>query len=384
MAQRQWRSDDTDKWVYGFGSGVDGDLTISSNTTEAPIDSSCSGTATQTSLSATNASFASGQLILIHQSRGTGVGAWELNRIASYTAGTITLSHALMNTYTDSGASQAQVRVLKQYNNVTVNSGVTYTAKAWDKNVGGILAFFARGTTNIVGTVNAAEKGYLGGASSLGGNPTCGEGSLADQSYHDNSNGAIGTGGGCSFASGGGNAASGGGGGYVTQPNRGGSKYGDKGGYGGRTDGDVGLLELHFGGGGGGASAPNQAAAWGQVANGGGVVAIFSKNLAVSGSITTKGSNAKATVVETGVWGASTGGGAGGSVLLKCNTATLGTALVLATAGNGGDQGTGGSVGRIHLDYSGSYTGTTSPTINARSDVSLYDVIGGSFLYNLC
>ena len=59
-----------------FGDGSDGNLTISTNTTDTPIDSSCSGTSGTKSLSATNTSFTAGQIILIHQTRGTGVGAW--------------------------------------------------------------------------------------------------------------------------------------------------------------------------------------------------------------------------------------------------------------------------------------------------------------------
>ena len=132
-----------------FGTGEDGVLTISSNTTDSPIDSSCSGTSGTTSLSATNASFEAGQLILIHQSRGTGVGQWELNKISSYVAGTITTVLSLSYTYTDSGASQAQVLVVKQYSGITINSGKTLTAKAWDGNIGGILAYFCSGATTI-------------------------------------------------------------------------------------------------------------------------------------------------------------------------------------------------------------------------------------------
>jgi hypothetical protein len=69
--------------IEKYGDGSDGVLTISSNTSEAPTDSSCSGSSGATSLSATNASFAADQIILIHQSRGTGVGQWELNVISS-------------------------------------------------------------------------------------------------------------------------------------------------------------------------------------------------------------------------------------------------------------------------------------------------------------
>ena len=110
---RQFRSDDTSKWTYGFGNGTDGDLTISTDTTEAPIDSTCSGTAGQFSLTATNASFASGQAILIHKTRGlttTSAGAWELNYIASYSTGAISTVYPLQFTYQDSGADQSQVR----------------------------------------------------------------------------------------------------------------------------------------------------------------------------------------------------------------------------------------------------------------------------------
>src|SRR3990167_8129530 len=68
-----------------FGDGSDGALTISVDTTEAPTDSAATGTVATYSLSATNASFATGQRIMIHQSRGTNAGVWEKNEIAGYT-----------------------------------------------------------------------------------------------------------------------------------------------------------------------------------------------------------------------------------------------------------------------------------------------------------
>ena len=131
---RQFKSTDTNKWIYYFGTGVDGDLTISSDATDSPIDSTCSGTAGTNSLTATNASFSSGQAIIIHKSRGNTTvtcGEWELNWISSYVSGTITTLFPLQFSYNDSGADQSQVRVLKQYRNVTINAGVTYTAKSW-------------------------------------------------------------------------------------------------------------------------------------------------------------------------------------------------------------------------------------------------------------
>jgi hypothetical protein len=64
-----------------FGDGSDGSLTISVDTTEAPIDSACTGTERNYSLTATNVSFALGQVILIHQTQGTNAGQNERNVI---------------------------------------------------------------------------------------------------------------------------------------------------------------------------------------------------------------------------------------------------------------------------------------------------------------
>src|SRR3990167_3308618 len=152
--------------VYGisgyFGDGSDGTLTISSNTTEAPIDSTASGTSGAYTLTATNASFATDQEVLIHQSRGTGAGTWQRNRITGYTAGTITLQNALNFSY----ATGAQVRVLKEYTTVTINTGITYTTKAWNGTVGGIIGFICSGTVTVTGTITA--NGGNGGSTTSG------------------------------------------------------------------------------------------------------------------------------------------------------------------------------------------------------------------------
>ncbi len=142
-----------------FGDGSDGALTISTNTTEAPIDSAASGTAGTTSLTATNASFAADQKIGIYEMQGSNADTVQYTTIASYTAGTITTVDTL-----DISFSSAQVRVLKQYTNVTINSGKTYTAKAWDGTVGGILGFYANGTLTITGNITGSGKGFRGGA----------------------------------------------------------------------------------------------------------------------------------------------------------------------------------------------------------------------------
>lgn len=353
-----------------FGDGSDGAKTVSSNETEAPIDSACTGTSGAFSLSATNVSFASGQVILIHQTQGSGAGTYQRNKIIGYTAGTITLETALNATYT----TGAQVRVMKQYTDVTVNSGITWTAKAWDGTVGGILAFLANGTVTITGSISSSGCGFVGGAGgkySLGveANEAGYQGEGEEDGTEIRSRTANGIGGGGSLQ----DDITGGGGGHTTA-GQGNDANGGRAGEIGSDTAD--LTAMHFGGGGGGgiASSSSSASAGGSGGNGGGIVFISGTTITVSGSIIANGSNGSNGSGTNNVSGG--GGGAGGSVLLKAQTATLGSSLITASAGSGGTNTSGGtsysgSVGRIHLDYYTSYTGDTTPTLDAAQDNTL-------------
>jgi hypothetical protein len=375
MSQRQFRSDDTSKWIYGYGDGSDGVLSISADTTEAPIDSACTGTATQTTLSATNAGFATaGQILLIIQSRGTGTGLWELNTISSYVAGTITLGSALINSY----GTGAQVRVLKQYSSVTVDNTKTYTAKAWDGTVGGIIGWFCSGTTTITGTVLADGKGYRGGGGAdLGSIGYRGEGTAGDNGTQQVT--ANGNGGGAGDGdNGAGYGAGGGGGGNIANGTVGTAEgTATPGAYGGSAS-NASLTTLIFGGGGGGGSRSGSGSAQ-TGGTGGGIIFVASLTITVTGKFTSIGTAGVASGDAGG------GGGAGGSVLLKCINGTLSTTSV-ATAGAGGSAGGAGgagSAGAFHIDYLVSETGTTNPTLNATQDGELDYMGGGAFIYNL-
>ena len=348
-----------------FGSGTDGSLTISSDTTEAPIDSAATGTAGTTSLTATNASFAANQVILIHQSQGTNAGQWERNTISSYTAGTITLGTALLGTYT----TGAQVRVLKQYTTVTVNSGKVYSAKAWNGTVGGILAFLASTSVTVTGTISAGLLGPGEGYS------TNNQGFRGSQTAGTQGEGTTGTGSVATTANG-----SGGGGGTGTYGGAGGGGHATNGnngtvGTGGSASGSTDLTSLTFGGAGGTGSGTTGPSGGGG-GYGGGIVFITTTTITVNSStgyIKAQGSDGQV----GGDFVGAGGGGAGGAILIKAQTATLNTTRVLASGGNaGGSGGRGwdggaGAAGRIHLDYYTSYTGTTTPTINATQDNSL-------------
>lgn len=385
----QFRSDDTSYWPYKFGSGADGVATWSSNGTWSPIRASCSGLSGSTSLniSAVSGTFTNGELVMIHQSRGTGAGNWELAKISSGGGtSTLTLQHALSNTYTDSGASQAQVTKLYQYSSATVNSGVTLSSTAWDGNTGGIICFCVNGTLTISGTISASEKGYRGGTrgwqfglNNAGGQ---GEGTSGDrntQSTAANGNGG-GAGGGANPVNAGGAPAGGGGNGASGETGYDPSRNATKG-TGGSTGGVSALTSMVFGGGGGGGGCgdanPTQSATFGYGQAGGGIILIMAKTVSITGSVVANGGTHALVAVEDQHAG---GAGGGGSVLIKAISATLGTAKITASGGarcykddypNDVYYGGAGGVGRVHLDYLYSYSGTTSPTLDVRQDFSL-------------
>ena len=367
-----------------FLDGSDGALTIAADTTEAPIDSACSGTSGTYILTATNVSFAAGQAIMIHQTQGTGAGTVQHTTISSYTAGTITTADLLNYSY----STGAQVRVMKRYTNVTINSGKTYTAKAWNGTTGGILAFYANGTVTVTGSISARGKGFRGGNGDY--NPGLsyayqGEGSIAvgTKTYVANTIGGGGGGSGTNGGApgGGGSHATSGTNGYISPQWDGRTGNAVNRGQGATTAvGTTDLTTISFGGGGGGGGCDDSQGATFATLNrggaGGGILAIFANVLTNNGTIISDGEGGFSDGYEAqNFHGASGAGGAGGSIILKSNVATLGTGTVTSNGGGGsydyyGSAGAGGS-GRIHLSYATSYTGTTTPTIDAGPDSSI-------------
>lgn len=360
----------------GFGNGADGALNISSDTTEAPIDSSCTGTSGTTSLSATNASFVAGQYILIHQSRGTGVGTWELNKIASYVAGTITTVLPLSNSYTDSGGDQSQVRVVPQYSQVTIASGKIYSAKAWNGDVGGILAFMCNGRLSVSGgTISAigvkGDSGIPTPGGAVGGGFRGGVGHSANPSQANQGEGTLGAGAGNTAANGSGGGGAGGGPGASSGAGGGGGANGGigtngiggttrSGGSGGTTSGsaDFSTTITFGGGGGGGTNDGGGGETIGGGGSGGGILMIFAASLVNTGTITASGGAGG----DAGSDGGGGGAGAGGSIFLKTQgITTLGT--FTADGGSAGANGGGsGGTGRIRIESCSTPTGSPSPT----------------------
>lgn len=402
---RQFRSDDTVKWPYGFGRGTY-NATISGNETAGWNGSTrfhaygnISGTAGQTSFTKP-AGWGHKGLCLLIQMRGAGAGNWELANV-DFSGAQAVADKPLQNTYNTSGNDVAQVIALNQdgvagYNDFTVNAGVTFSAPDWNGAKGGVLAILAKGTVTINGTLKAygangitynsggagaSGGGFRGGSCGNGtGTSTQGEGTggAGGASTAANGNG----GGGASRTGGSGDGGGGGGGGNANAGTNGAGAGGASGvgGTGGSAAGNAGLTVMVMGGGGGGGrNWQNETNASGSGASGGGIVIIIASNIVINGStgaINVNGGNGSSA-------NANGGGGGGGSVLLKCATATLNTNRITATGGTvpatyANRQGGAGSVGRIHIDYKLSYTGSTNPGIDARQDLTLSEIPVGA------
>jgi len=374
---------------YNFSSGSSGVLNINSETNFSPTDASCSGTAGASSFPAT-ISVSAGDMLLIHQTRGTSANKYEIVQVSSYSSGTVNLVNPLVNTYTDNGNSQAQVIKLPQYSAVNITS--TLNGKAWDGNVGGIIPILCSGKCSITGTVNLAGKGFRGGAGiyTLNHSGTvyayCGEGtggaSARQNTANGNGGGADGsTSNGSSYTTTGGGA--GGGNGTAGENGEDSTSHTSPQALGGVTTGNDTLTEAPLGGGGGGPvrNTPGPLSTGGI---GGGLFIVFADEFdCSSGTINLSGTNGQG-YSDTGQYEGA-GAGSGGSFLLISRKANIGTNRINLKGGIGGapypeDQkgGDGGKgrfraqvcslTGSLSSDYYGSY----STSIGGHSFCGIY------------
>ncbi|MBU1327084.1 hypothetical protein KKB64_04235 [Patescibacteria group bacterium] len=428
--------------VVDVGDGADGACTVSAATNintgtcvgKATADgvnfsstANTSAASTTIVLSSTPTGLAVGDEVLIINLQGTAannanVGQYEIKTITAINTDTLTLNSALTNGY-DGTTQKIMVQRVPNYTNVTINSGITLTANAFDGTKGGVVAFKANGTVTVDGTISASNLGYRGTSTNqsagesfcgynagnggsggnVGSNGTCGAG--GGGSAYGNSGTANGGGGGTGGAGGGGGGGggsgrsvggAGGGGAYAvvatggTGQNIGVSGLGSTagaggagvgsacdvytcgtggGGGGGAIYGVANLSKLFFGSA-GGTGAPGIGDC-GDGGNGGGIISIQANSLAVSGAIRTNGANGQCGGQDAGNPGnynsGGGGGGAGGSIRLVSSSSVLGSNLVTSAGGSGGPgcggygyTGGAGGVGRIAV--SGTVTGTTSPT----------------------
>ena len=89
-------------------------------------------------------------------------GRYEIMEVQSVSGNTITFTCSLRNSY--SVAGHTQIVRIPRYSSLTVNSGASITAPAWNGSVGGVVAVEVEGTTTINGSVSATGLGFRGGA----------------------------------------------------------------------------------------------------------------------------------------------------------------------------------------------------------------------------
>ncbi len=296
-------------------------------------------------------------------------GNYEFNYVAGINGLQITLRNKILKVY-DASKSLQFIKV-PQYTNVTING--TLTAKPWDGNTGGVLAFEASGTVTLQSNIDVSATGFRGGDSSQ--NAT-GDSKLGYHYSHFSKDGGD-KGEGIAekiygYEAGRGPQSNGGGGGNNQNAGGGGGSNGGTGGMGGKqtdffppiSNGGLGGVALDYianapqlvmgGGGGGGHANDSRGTQGGQ---GGGIVIINADTLLISGgSIFSNGQSAN----KAGADGAG-GGGGGGTLALSINK-IIGSLQMTAKGGNGGDNdatglptrcyapGGGASGGRVYVN----------------------------------
>lgn len=366
----------------GFGDGRDGDLAISGDVTESltGYESTISATSgASTGTVSAGLSFAQGDFVTLIQARVTGVGAWEMAQVQSYSGTTLTFKNPLTNTYTNTGDSLASVRLVRQYRSITIQSGGIWRPKdlATD-GTGGLLHFMCSGkilvasggSINLNGGLSGGGAGYDGvqvpaSSPSFRGEGTSGPGAVQQQTRNGN-------GGGGSATS---TRSAGGAGAHASAGADGGNADGT-GGQGGEAVGTADLTTIFFGGGGGAALGGGATSG-----GGGGILICDARYQEFIGTVGVSGANAGTPSAGNNGGG---GGGAGGSVLLRGETIT-GLAQVTAAGGVGGTgQGTGvtgpnGSAGRVRVEAC-SISGDSTPAASKAEGGRPWCVSGG-FIY---
>ncbi|MEI6732190.1 MAG: beta-propeller domain-containing protein, partial [archaeon] len=374
-------------FTYGqYGDGRDNKLTVANQNTivnkYARITSS-SLSAGSTTIGVNSAlGFAAGdEILIIQMQNGVGSSGQYEYRTISRVIGNNIVVPALTNSYYSGNfntvnANAAQIVRIPHYTTLTVNSGASITAQAWDGYTGGIVAFRVSDTLTLNGVINVTGKGFRGGDlagsnSGYQGESYKGKGII---SPFNNSGG----GGGGSNLGGAIDNHPGGGGGYGTEGGIGSSYLSRNGGTctekagcmgleinpaytpdylrgrGGLVYGDDSGSNVFLGSGGGASSNVN----WGQATgcingpggNGAGAVIIYSSQISGNGKILSVGNKGEdGNGACTGWYGAGGGGGSGGAIMVVSSSNTPVNSLNIS----GGAPGASVTNGVINVDRGG-------------------------------
>ncbi|MDJ1485392.1 Ig-like domain-containing protein [Cytophagaceae bacterium YF14B1] len=165
--------------------GKDGPLTVSTSglvvnkyTRLTANITAGANTATVNNIATDLGGLQNGDLIMIIQMQGASItttddinygsvsaynnaGKYEFKYVTGINSNTFRVNSAFANSYTVAG--HVQVVKVPQYSTLTVNSGASMTAPAWDGATGGIVAIHAQTTITVNGTITVDAKGFRGG-----------------------------------------------------------------------------------------------------------------------------------------------------------------------------------------------------------------------------
>lgn len=330
----------------GLGNGRHGKINLSTYTQTWYAQSGIVGAYTVN----VTGSFSPGDRVFLYQGIGTGVGQGEDNTVASYVAGTLTLVHPLENTYTNSGASVAQIAVVKEASS-TYGS---YDLPAFTSGLGGGLVIACNG--ELAGTINGLGKGYRGGDGSIGVGTIGqqGQNTTGVQNRSTSANDIGGGGGPAQSSENGGNAGAGGA--HATAGSNGTGSTGAT-----TTVGSADLSAgIFMGGGGGGAGSrdTNNYNAGLRGRHGGGFVILYAYKITANVNVDGESESALTGAEYPG------GAGAGGTIFTK---SVINQGTYSAIGGTGGSRtaggGTSGDGGDGRIRHESCEAGDTSDPV---------------------
>jgi len=323
-----------------FGSGADGDVTISGtvnlNTTAVTpgrtyadmiaYNVSSVGLASCQTTEIPNGIEANDAVLLINiqgagNSQIDNVGNYEVFIVDSIVSTTVSFKSNKTKLYGNNGgdtnlgtgSDKQKVMLMRipQYDNMTIQSGASITATTFDTAKYGIVCIMCKTKATIIGEINTDALGFEGGSQGGHTGASYGRGQIVTTSYNPN------LGGGATI--------------YSPSSAAGAGSYGSRGSAGNLTQsytyGNAELSKVYLGSGGGG----HYHDAGG---DGGGAIMIFAKELDVYNNISSLGSAGPAGT-----------GGSGGSVLVKTNKITMNSGNISSySSSNGG-------TGRIAIYY---------------------------------
>jgi hypothetical protein len=331
------------------------------NTTAAAINGA-RGERAVSLVGVTGLPLASGARVVLHQTQGPAAiaGNYEFHTVTGLVGGSLQLAEALRGDFVTGGSARAQLVAVQAYNDLVVGPTGELTAPEWNGSTGGILAVEASGAVIVEGAVRMNGRGFRGparGCPASGGSNRCAYGRQGESWSGLGGIGPAANQGGGGGGGQGEDCGAGGGGAYG--PGAGTGSRGDcgrpgnlsglcalrcpnEGGAAGSAYGASPLTgTIHLGSAGGEGGMDEDGGAPGAGGNGGGVILLRAGGaITVRGAIAAGGADGRNgdqfACGGSGCGMGGGGGGAGGGVWLAAPAVNLGTALVTATGGAGG------------------------------------------------